>query len=122
MARLDVTVDQLRSTKGMIRVCLTADPASFPGCIDDADAVRLSVPAAQGQFTVATLPHGQYAVAIIHDENGNGRLDTFAGIPREGYGFSRNPAARFGPPRFTAARFSVTGADGAQNIRMRYIF
>jgi hypothetical protein len=49
VARLDVTVDQLRSAKGLIRVCLTADAANFPRCIDDADAVRLSIPAAQGR-------------------------------------------------------------------------
>lgn len=122
VARLDVTIDQLRSAKGLIRVCLTADPANFPACIDDADAVTLSVPAAQGRFTVPALRHGLYALAVIHDENGNGRLDTFAGIPREGYGFSRNPAARFGPPRFTAARFAVAGDEGAERVRMRYIF
>ena len=53
------------------------------------------------------LPRGDYALAVIHDENGNARLDTIAGIPREGFGFSRNPPIRFGPPRFAAARFDL---------------
>ena len=122
MATLDVTLDKLRSTKGIIRVCLTADAANFPRCIDRADAVRLNVPAAAGQFSLPGVPHGRYALAVIHDENGNGRLDTIAGIPREGYGFSRNPVARFGPPRFTAARFSVESDGGVERVRMRYIF
>jgi len=60
-------------------------------------------------------------VAVIHDENSNSKLDTFAGIPREGFGFSRNPAIAFGPPRFTAARFTLDSDAEAQQIRMRYI-
>lgn len=48
-----------------------------------------------------TLPAGRYGVAVIHDRNGNGRMDTnFIGIPRERYGFSRNPGFHIGPPPF----------------------
>ena len=121
VSRLDVTLDRLRSAKGNIRVCLTADPANFPACVDDANAVTLTVPAAAGRFSLAGLRQGDYALAVIHDENGNGKLDTFAGIPREGYGFSRNPAASFGPPRFAAARFSLAGEEEAEHVTMRYI-
>ncbi|SFP86974.1 DUF2141 domain-containing protein [Sphingomonas rubra] len=125
VARLDVALDQVRSTRGLLRVCLTADPANFPSCVDDADAAVRSVPAGQRLVSFTGLPRGTYAVAVIHDENGNQRLDTFAGIPREGFGFSRNPALGFGPPHFTAARFTL-GAGGAgdaerQQVRMRYI-
>ena len=122
VASLEVTVDHLRSDKGMLRICLTADPANFPACIDDADAVTRSIPAATRAVRFDGLPHGTYAVAVIHDENGNARLDTFAGIPREGFGFSRNPAIRFGPPRFAAARFAIDSDAAVQQVRLRYIF
>ncbi len=122
MSRLDVAVEHLRSARGLIRVCLTADPTNFPACVDDANAVTRTVPAGQGSFTFPALPPGQYALAVIHDENGNGRLDTFAGIPREGYGFSRNAPVRFGPPRFDAARFTLTGPEVTERVAMRYIF
>ena len=121
-SRLDVALDHLRSARGLVRVCLTADPANFPACIDDADAVTLSIPAREHRFSLGGLAPGDYALAVIHDENGNGRLDTFAGIPREGYGFSRNAPVRFGPPRFAAARFAVGGEDTAERVTMRYIF
>ncbi|SEN56981.1 Uncharacterized conserved protein, DUF2141 family [Sphingomonas gellani] len=111
----------MRSAKGLVRICLTDDPGNFPNCVDDADAVRRSVPAGQTSIRFDALPRGRYAVAVIHDENGNARLDTFAGIPREGFGFSRNPAIRFGPPRFDAARFALEGDAEMQQIRMRYI-
>lgn len=121
-ADLDVGLERLRSIKGLIRVCLTADPANFPACVDDADAATRSVPATSRSVRFTGLPLGEYAVAVIHDENRNARLDTFAGVPREGYGFSRNPPARFGAPRFAAARFVVGNDANSQQIRMRYIF
>ena len=121
IARLDVAVSQMRSAKGLLRVCLTADPDNFPACVDDADAITRSVPANAHSLRFEGLPHGQYAVAVIHDENSNAKLDTFAGIPREGFGFSRNPPIRFGAPRFAAARFAVTSDANQQQIRMHYI-
>ncbi len=122
VTRLDIAIDSLRSAKGLVQLCLTADPDNFPACVDDAQALTRSVPASQRALRFDALPRGGYAIAVIHDENGNSRLDTVAGIPREGYGFSRNAAVRFGPPRFAAARFVLGEAPAAERIRMRYIF
>lgn len=118
---LDISIDKLRSAKGLVRICLTADPMNFPGCVDDARAITRNLPADMHIARFEGLPPGTYAVAIIHDENGNARLDTFLGIPREGFGFSRNPKIGFGPPRFTAAEFDVTAAENEQAVRMRYL-
>jgi uncharacterized protein (DUF2141 family) len=122
VADLHVDVAKLRSAKGMVRICLTADPKNFPGCIDDARATTRSVPATETAIKFGALPQGDYALAVIHDENGNNKLDTFAGIPREGFGFSRNPAIMFGPPRFTAARFTLRTDAEVQQVRMKYLF
>ncbi|WP_229664509.1 DUF2141 domain-containing protein [Sphingomonas metalli] len=121
VTRLDVDVEKLRSAKGMIRLCLTADPDNFPNCVDDAHALSRSVPAGSPLVRLSGLPAGGYAIAVIHDENGNSKLDTFVGIPREGFGFSRNPPIRFGPPRFAAARFQLQGEAQTQQILMRYM-
>ncbi len=118
---LSVAIANVRSHKGLIRVCLTADPANFPACIDDAKAVTRSIPASATGLHFDGLPPGGYALAVIHDENDNKKLDTFAGIPREGFGFSRNPPIGFGPPRFAAARFTLTGDADRQQVRMRYL-
>ncbi|TCQ01129.1 uncharacterized protein DUF2141 [Sphingomonas sp. PP-F2F-A104-K0414] len=106
----------------MIRICLTADPDNFPACVDDANALTRSIPANVHTTSFPGLPQRGYALAVIHDENSNAKLDTIAGIPREGYGFSRNAAVRFGPPRFSAARFMVAGDAEMQQVKMRYIF
>lgn len=119
---LTVDVDSLRNARGMIRLCLTAAADNFPTCVDDARAVARSVPASQPSLSYDGLPPGGYALAVIHDENGNGKLDTFMGIPREGFGFSRNPRIAFGPPSFAAARFTLSDAGEEQRIRMKYMF
>ena len=79
------------------------------------------IPAGVHQLHFNALPQGGYALAVIHDENSNARLDTFAGIPREGFGFSRDPPLRFGPPRFAAARFTVGSGAQVQQVSIRYI-
>ncbi len=118
---LSIDVTNLRSDRGMIRLCLTLDPANFPGCVDGTRAVTRSVPAALREIRLEGLPQGDYAAAVIHDENANKKLDTFAGIPREGFGFSRNPPITFGPPRFAAARFTLAGDADRQSVKMHYL-
>lgn len=120
--RLDVDVEGLRNASGQVRLCLTRNPDHFPNCKTDPAALRLAVAAgAVGRLAFADLPSGDYALSVIHDENGNRKLDTFARIPREGFGFSRNPAIRLGPPRFADARFGMAGQPVRQEVIIRYI-
>lgn len=121
IASLELDVQNLRSARGLLQICLTAQPESFPGCKNDPRAISRSVAAAQPRVRFDGLAPGNYAIAIVHDENGNKRLDTVMGIPREGFGFSRNPAIRFGPPKFDAARFALDGAGKQQQVKMRYL-
>ena len=66
------------------------------------------------------IPAGSYAVSVFHDANGNGKLDTFLGIPREGYGFSRNPPFRPRAPRFSEAQIEIAGETEAA-IKLRHV-
>lgn len=120
-SELTIQFTKLRNAKGLIRICLTAVPNNFPACGNEADAVTRSIPAGTHDLRIAGLPHGDYAIAVIHDENGNKKLDTFMGIPREGFGFSRNPPIGFGAPRFAAARFSLQGDTETQQVQMHYL-
>jgi uncharacterized protein (DUF2141 family) len=118
---VELEVAGLRSAKGVVQVCLTRDPVNFPGCTDDAFAIRRKVPARTTRLMFEGLPTGTYAAALIHDENSNDRLDTMLGIPREGFGFSRNPAIAFGPPKFKAARFAVGSGETSERIQVKYL-
>ena len=121
VASVDVSLTGLRSTKGQVLVCLTANPKQFPDCTDDKNAVRVAVKAANaGHFSVAAPAPGTYAIALVHDENTNNKMDMRLFLPREGFGFSRNPAIGIGPPKFKSASFMVSGVT-PQAIRMKYL-
>ena len=63
-----------------------------------------------------------YAVAVIHDKNGNGKLDMRKfpyPRPKEGSGVSNN-TFRLGPPAWDKARFALAGASVSVRIGMRY--
>lgn len=101
---------------------MTTRPDMFAKCDKDPAARRLAVPVAQARaIRFDGLPTGAYAIALIHDENGNNRLDTSFGIPREGFGFSRNPVIRFGPPKFAEAQFAVVSGKTDEHIRVKYM-
>ena len=120
---VEVSVSGMRSAKGQVLACLTAKAKGFPDCRLDPVARKLAVPAG-GTVTLLFkgLPPGSYAVSLLHDENGNGKADMTLMIPREGFGFSRDAAARFGPPKFSAAAFDVGADEVSMPIRMRYMF
>lgn len=122
-AEIAVEVTGLRSAKGVVRACLTDDPARFPRCRDDAAAHRLVAPAAPDLvLTFRGVKKGRYAIALLHDENGNGKADrALLMMPREGFGFSRDAPVRMGPPRFDDAAFTVAGESQRHSIRMRYM-
>lgn len=61
------------------------------------------------RYTFTEIPSEDYAIAIFHDSNTNGRLDqNFLGIPKEGYGFSENATALMSTPAFKKAKFTLS--------------
>ncbi|WP_245646680.1 DUF2141 domain-containing protein [Sphingomonas soli] len=118
---LQIDIVGLRSQKGVVQLCLTREPKGFPDCTKDPGSIRRTLPASNPRIRLTGLAHGDYAISVIHDANGNAKLDTALGIPREGFGFSRNPAIGFGPPSFAAARFTIGDAAQTQQVRMKYL-
>ena len=76
---------------------------------------------AQARFDFLDIPPGTYALAVIHDENMDGKLDTnWLGVPREGYGFSNDAKALLGTPSFSAATFQYDGGTINLTITLHY--
>lgn len=117
-----LTVVGLRSSKGQVLACLTALPATYPDCSKDPEARKRTVPAGLTvKIDFGAVPEGRYAIAVIHDENGNGRMDKRLMLPAEGFGFSRDAPVHFGPPSFSSAAFAVDQTEH-ESVRMRYMF
>ncbi|GAA0468718.1 hypothetical protein GCM10009096_07030 [Parasphingorhabdus litoris] len=121
-ATIDIAISNLRSEKGDVLVCLSSNPKYFPDCRKDKTARKMKVAASDAanvQFT--NVEPGTYAVALVHDENANGKMDLRLFLPREGFGFSRNPKIGMGPPKFKSAQFTI-GADNVNYaVKMKYI-
>ena len=121
-AELEIQVQGLRNANGQVRLCLTRNPAHFPDCNGDPAAVRRSLPArAAASIHLRGVPAGVYALSVIHDENGDGRLNRFMAIPREGFGFSRNPVVRFGAPKFRQVDIKLGSGFTRASVRMQYL-
>jgi len=122
-ANVSVSVTGLRSDRGVLRACLTPDPQDFPRCRQDSTSIRIVTSAAPEVRLVFTgVKPGRYAIALLHDENNNGRMDrALMMMPREGFGFSRDAPVRMGPPSFDLAAFDVDAEGATKIIRMRYM-
>lgn len=116
-----VEIAGLRDSHGVVRLCLTARADDFPDC-KKGGALSGVVKAGGGTLvhTFRGVAPGTYAIAAFHDANGNNRLDTSLGIPREGFAFSRNPPMRPRAPRFNETSF-VAGPGTVQRLKMRYL-
>ena len=121
-AELSLDVTDLVAEKGRLYVAVFSDAKAFPG---DAEKAILSkivdVHQTSEHVVVGDLAPGKYAVSIMQDENGNGKMDfNFLGIPKEGFGFSNNPTVYFGPPSFNAAAIEVGASAVAVTIKTKH--
>jgi uncharacterized protein (DUF2141 family) len=118
---LDVTVQGITSAKGMIRLAICPPGVGFPDCKTKiVRSASLQIENGTARAVLTGLAPGSYAVSVFHDANANGKLDTFMGIPKEGYGFSRNPGFKPRAPKFAEAELNLTG-NASTVIKLRYI-
>lgn len=120
-ASVDIDIDGLRNTKGSVHACLTRSPGHFPDCKSDPAALRQTVSAAAHRFHFEHLAPGRYAIAVFHDENNNLKLDKMAGIPKEGFAFSRNPSIKFRAPKFEEVVIDLPAGTRRAQLKMHYL-
>jgi uncharacterized protein (DUF2141 family) len=106
---LTIYVDGVRNNVGTIGMLVFNSPDGWPDTLNK--AIRgTKVPAVQGSTVIRlnNLPEADYGVLVIHDENGNDKLDRdWKGIPREQWGMSNNPRVLFSAPTFQQAKFHL---------------
>ena len=67
------------------------------------------------------MPGDEDAIAVIHDEDMNGKLETnLLGIPTEGYGFSNDAKSLVGVPSFSDASFLYDGRNLDLTMSLHY--
>lgn len=115
---LKVDVTGLKSDRGSVRIALYGSEADFLKT-----SVRSAVLPIQGgrsSWQLEALPPGEYAVAVVHDENGNGKTDRGAfGIPTEPFAFSNGARVLMGPPKWQDARFALRAPATEIEVRLK---
>lgn len=110
-AQYQVTIhlQQIQSAAGYIKIAVFNQPVGFPN--EQSKAYKLlTIPAQKGnvKLSLGKLPPGKYALAVFHDENDDGHLNTnMIGIPTEGYAFSKKPEGSFGVPSFSSVAITI---------------
>ncbi len=104
---IEIEVRDIRNTEGQIRISLFESEAGFPGEYQEArQYVNLNIKGKSMPAIFENIPYGIYAVAVLHDEDGNNKLTTnWLGIPKEGIAVSNNAKRLFGAPSFGDAKF-----------------
>lgn len=118
-----ISVTNVRSDRGSVLVSLFKDGVGFPDNPEKAvKRIRLSLSNKKAEVLFSNLTAGTYAVAILHDENSDQKLNkNILGIPKEGFGFSNNVMGTFGPPSFSKASFQHQQGQLTQvTIRTKY--
>ena len=120
---IKVVVVDFHSNDGRINCALFSSAEGFPD--NSAKAIKTAnagIENKQALCTFSGIAPGDYAVAVFHDENSNGKLDrNFMGIPKEGVGASNDAKGKFGAPKFDDARFTYSGGLKTLTIHLRYL-
>lgn len=120
----DITIEisNLRNSKGAVLVSIFNNQNDFPQNAENAVyKSKVKITGKAVLVTFSNIPPGNYAAAILHDENDNLKMDfNFLGIPKEGYGFSNNAKGFMGPPSFSKAAFRVDNVSKKISINAIY--
>ncbi len=117
-----VEITNIRNDKGDVKVSLYDQKDGFPGNHEKAVAnIIADIPGITVTAVFDSIPYGEYAIGILHDENNNFIMDSnWIGIPKEGFGASNDAPARMGPPKYNDAKFDLIKPELRLKIQMAY--
>jgi uncharacterized protein (DUF2141 family) len=118
-ATLILKVIGLRSEKGQVKIAVFNSSEIWLG-EHPTYSTTINVDGQSVTWKINDVPYGDYGVAVLHDENSNGKMDkNFLGIPVEPYGFSNNVRITFGPPKWENSKFTVKGSTTEVSIEVK---
>jgi uncharacterized protein (DUF2141 family) len=112
-----VTIEKVKKETGKIYVSMANKANDFSKqSVIKADSKNYNT-------VFENVPPGVYSIQVCQDENSNGTLDKFMGIPKEPVGFSKNPTMIFGAPSFEQSSFDVAHLEvKTLSIKLKSIF
>ena len=118
-ANVAVAVDNVKSTRGHVRVDLCTAQTFLGDCPYSGEAA--STPGRTVVY-LYDVPPGDYAIQAYQDENDDREVNrNHFGIPTEGFGFSHDASFSVGPPKFKHARFTVDDHGASVRVKLHYL-
>ncbi|NES66508.1 MAG: DUF2141 domain-containing protein [Okeania sp. SIO2D1] len=120
---LTVNIDGLKNQNGQVCLSLFSSSQGFPSDGDRALQVKcVALEEGTPAITFENLKPGSYGVAAFHDINDDGVFNLNGlGIPKEGFGFSRDPKIFTGPPKFGDVIVIIVGPKNNIRIKLQYL-
>ena len=118
-ANIQLTVQNIEESDSQLVIGLFDNSESFKAKSNPFLAAKINITDSIISYTFSDIATGNYAVAVFHDENGDGKVNTKSmKIPTEGVGVSgKMPKMR--APRFEDVAFKLVN-DTVLVIQMVY--
>ncbi len=118
---LTVQVSGLETTEGTVHAALYSTKSAYDEEEIDPTLGKVLSDLSGEACTLewADLPYGTYVLAVFHDINNNGKLDTNVfGIPTEPYAFSNNPDVKWRRPRYGEVSFQMESLEVTLQVKL----
>lgn len=114
-----VRVYGFKDREGQLRVQLYGgNPDTFLDKGTKLKRIELQVAPAGDMEVCVALPHpGEFAIAVLHDRNSNGKMNPTS----DGVGFSRNPKLGLSKPDQRGAAFVARGGVQTFDVVLNYL-
>jgi uncharacterized protein (DUF2141 family) len=121
--QVHLKVDNLRNTKGEVRIAVFNSDDGFPS-VHEKSVFKASKSAKEAhQGFHFELPYGLYAISLIHDENGDSKMNyNLLGIPKEGFSTTRLKESILGLPSFDKAAIELKAEKVNVVLEVNYMF
>lgn len=119
---LTVEISGIRTAKGVVRVSVFGNAEDFEKERPLYEKTLSKSGLAEGKLTLvfSGIPPGRYGIAVLDDENENGKMDYRWLLPAEGFGFSGYTLKKLRRPRFEEFRFDLNGESKTVKVQILY--
>ncbi len=120
---LNIEIEGIRNDIGLIRLAFFSNEEQFKSETPIFEKIIESSNSKDGHLSITynDIKPGQYGIALLHDEDKNGKMTYSLCIPSEGFGFSNYSHKGLTKPSFIDFCFIYGNSEKTIKIRVKYI-
>ena len=119
---LELEITQIKNLRGLIRMCVYDSPEGYRNDVFIWDQTLKKDSVKENRLSIKLyLPEGIYGIAVLDDENRDGKMNYFLGIPKEGFGFSGYFHSGLRKPEFSSFQFVHKNDNTKVTVKLKYL-